>query len=84
MTTTDSIEGLLKDGVVSLTIGTTPKGARFVQAQHAVQNGEGGNCQQIMHQAEGHLPDCINMIRELVDHANEKRTMITLPRGARG
>ena len=69
-----------------MTIGTTPKGARFVQAQHAIQNGPGGNCQQIMHQVEGHLPDCLNAILEFVDHANEKRTsnMLVLPRGGKG
>jgi len=80
MTITDQIDSLFKDGVITLTIGTTPKGSRFVQANQAVQNGDGGNCQQIMHQVEGHLPDCLNAIRDFVDHANERRTLITLPR----
>ena len=84
MTITDTIESLFKDGVISLTIGTTPKGSRFVQAQQAVLNGNGGNCQQIMHQVEGNLADCINVLQDFVSHANEKRSLLTLPRGARG
>ena len=62
MNITDQIDSLMKDGVISMTIGTTPKGSRFVQAQQAVQTGEAGNCQQIMHQVEGPLPDCLNTL----------------------
>ena len=81
MSITEQIESLFKDGIITMTIGSTPKGSRFVQAQHAVQTGPGGNCQQIMHQVEGNLEDCIGTIREFVDHANEKRTMLDIPRG---
>jgi len=84
MTTTDRIETLIKQGVITLTIGTSPNKMLFVQATQAVKTGPAGTHLQATHQAEDTaLVGCLEQIAKQVEHANQLKigNMITLPRG---
>jgi hypothetical protein len=83
MNTTDQITNLLKQGVLTLTIGTSPNKMLFVQATQAVKTGPAGNHMQVTHQAEKEsLPECLNQIASQVEHANilHNENLIKLPR----
>ena len=84
MNTTDQITNLLRNGVLSLTIGPSPNKMIFVQATQGVQTGPQGNHMQVQHQAEDEsLVDCLNRIAKQVEHANGIRTesLVVLPKG---
>ena len=84
MNTTDRIEALLKQGVITLTIGTSPNKMLFVQATQAVKTGPAGTHMQITHQAESTaLVDCLEQVTRQVEHANNLKAgnLIAMPRG---
>ena len=83
MNTTDRIESLLKQGVVSLTIGTSPNKLLFVQARQGVRTGADGTHVEATHQSEGvSLEECLNQVSKQVEHLNKIKTsnMIHIPR----
>jgi hypothetical protein len=83
MNTTDQIEHLLKQGVLSLTIGLSPNKMIFVQATHGIKTGPNGTHMQIQHQAEDEsLVTCLNQINRQVVHANaiKSENLVVLPR----
>ena len=87
MNLSDQIESLLKKGVISLTIGTSPNKMLFIQAPQAVQTGSGGTHMQVTHQVEGvSLIECLNKLESQVAHANaiKSENVVVLPRGGRG
>lgn len=86
MNTTDRIESLLKQGVISLTIGTSPNKLLFIQAQQGVVTGPNGTHAQITHQAEAEsLADCLNLIGKQVEHMNAiKVENLIVVKGGRG
>ena len=87
MNTTDQITNLLKQGVLTLTIGTSPNKMMFVQATQAVKTGPAGTHLQATHQAEDEsLVACLDQINRQVVHANaiKSENLVVLPKGGRG
>ena len=83
MNTTDRIESLLKQGVMTLTIGMSPNKLIYVQARQGVRTGGDGTHIEATHQAEGvSLEECLNQVAKQVEHLNQIKTanMIHLPR----
>lgn len=82
MSTTDKIQELFKQGVVSLTVAVSPKGVLYVQAGQVVQTGPNATHMQVQHQADSaDLPDLLNQIAKQVDHANGIKThVLTMPK----
>lgn len=84
MNTTDQIEHLMKNGVVSITIAISPKKTLYIQAAQVVPTGAGANHMQITHQADdADLPDLLNQISKQVEHANAIKTsnLVLMPKG---
>lgn len=86
MNTTDQIESLLKQGVITLTIGTSPNKLLFIQAQQGVHTGPNGTHCQVTHQAESEsLVECLNLLAKQVEHLNQiKVENLVVVKGGRG
>lgn len=83
MSITDTITDLMKEGVITLTIGTSPNKMLFVQATQAVQTGPGGTHIQATHQVEDEsLVTCLNQINRQVVHTNaiKNQKLVIVPR----
>lgn len=86
MNITDQITALLKQGVISLTIGTSPNKLLFIQAKQGVHTGPNATHAEVAHQVEAEsLVDCLNLLAKQVEHLNAiKVENLVVMKGGRG